>query len=127
VKSGDSTDAVEDDRREYQQLLQVPAPLNHSNPEVSQHCELAVSPSAVGEVVQWQGASSNTIIKPLPLCTLGSTNPTVKVGSIIEMDGIAKDIKELPIRCSEPLQLRVCSMELLLCEGVGHEVPVHAL
>jgi hypothetical protein len=127
VESGDSTDAAEDGHLEYQRPLQVPAPLNHSNPEVGQRCKEAVSPSAVGEVVQWQGAGGNTVIEPLPLCILNSTNPTIKVGSIIEMDGIAKDPKELPIRGGEPLQSRVCFMELLLCEGAGHEVPVCSL
>jgi hypothetical protein len=86
-----------------------------------------VSPSAIGEVVQWQGAGSNTVIELLPLCILSGTNPTIKVGSIIEMDGIAEDPKKPPIHGGEPLQLRVCFVELLLCEGVGHEVPVHSL
>jgi hypothetical protein len=43
------------------------------------------------------------------------------------MDGIAEDPKEPPIRGREPLQLRVCSIELLLCEGSGHEVPMRTL
>jgi hypothetical protein len=86
-----------------------------------------VSPLAIEEVVQWQGAGGNMVIEPLPLCTLSGTNPTVKVDSIIEMDGIAKDPKKLLIRGSEPLQLQVCFVELLLREGLGHEVPVHSL
>jgi hypothetical protein len=84
VKLGDSTNAADDDRLEYQRPLQVPAPLNHSNPEVGQRCEEAVSLSAVGEVVQWQGAGGDMVIEPLPLCILSGTNPTIKVGSIIE-------------------------------------------
>jgi hypothetical protein len=127
VESGDSMDTVEDDCLEYQRPLRVPAPLNHSDPEVSQRRKEAVSPSAIGEVVQWQGAGGNMVREPLPLCILSGTNPTVEVGSIIEMDGIAKDPKEPPIRGGEPLQLRVCFMELLLREGVGHEVPVRSL
>jgi hypothetical protein len=90
VKFGDSMDGAEDNRLEYQRPLQVPVPLNHSDPEVGQCHEEAVSPSAVGEVVQWQGAGGNTVIEPLPLCILSSTDPTVEVDSIIEMDGIAK-------------------------------------
>ncbi len=127
VKSGDSTDAAEDDHLEYQQLLQVPVLLNDSDPEVGQHCEETVSPPAVGEVVQWQGTSSDTVVRPLPLCILGSTNPTIEVGSIIEMDGVAKYPDEPPIRDSEPLQSRVCLFELLLHEGTGQGLPMHAL
>jgi hypothetical protein len=53
-----------------------------------------VSPSAVGEVVQWQGPGGNMVIEPLPLCILSGTNPTIEMGSIIEMDGIDEDPKE---------------------------------
>jgi hypothetical protein len=67
------------------------------------------------------------VIEPLPLCIVSSTNSTLKVGSIIEMDGNAEDPKEPLIRDSERLQLRVCFVELLLHEGEGHEVPVHSL
>jgi hypothetical protein len=111
VKSGDSTDTVEDDRLEYQRPLRVPAPLNHSDPEVSQRHEEAVSPSAVGEVVQWQGAGGDKVIEPLPLCILSGTNPTVKVGSIIEMDGIAKDPKELPSASWSSSSMKVWGMK----------------
>jgi hypothetical protein len=127
VKLGYSTDAAEDDSLKYQRPLRVPAPLNHFDPEVGQRREEAVSPSAIGEVVQRQGAGGDTVIKPLPLCILSGTNPTIKVDSIIEMDGITEDPKELPICGGEPLQLWVCSMELLLHEGAGHEVPMCSL
>ncbi len=127
MKLGDSTDTAEDDHLEYQGLLQVPVPLNDSNPEVGQRCEETVSPPAIGEAVQWQGTSGVVVVKPLPLCILGGANPTIKVGPIVEMDGVAKYLKELPIRGCEPLKSRVCLVELLLCEGAGQGMLVHAL
>jgi hypothetical protein len=120
-------DAAEDDRLENQWPLRVPATLNDSNPEVGQRCQEALSPSTVREVVQWEEARGNAVVKPLPFCVLGDTDSTVEVGSIVEMDRVAKDPEESSIRGGKPLQSRVRSMELLLREGVGHEVPVHAL
>jgi hypothetical protein len=83
VKLGNSTNAMEDDRLEYQQPLQVQALLNDSDPEVSQRCEETVSPPAIGEIIQWQGTSGDAVVKPLPLCILSSTNPIIEVGFIV--------------------------------------------
>jgi hypothetical protein len=77
-------------RLEYQRPLQVPATLNDSDPEVGQRRQEALSPSAVGEVVQWEGARGNAVVKPLPYCVFVDTDPTVEVGAIIEMDCVAK-------------------------------------
>ena len=48
-------------------------------------------PSTIGEVVQWQVASSNPEMESLPFGIAGSTDPSIKVGSIILMDGVAVD------------------------------------
>ncbi len=85
-----------------------------------------MSLSATGEVVQWEGAG-DAVVKPLPSYVFVDANSTVKVGAIVEMDRIAEDPKESSIRCSEPLQSRVCSVELLLHEGAGRKMPVRAL
>jgi hypothetical protein len=67
---------------EYQRPLQVAVLLNDTDPEVGQRHQKMVSPAAVGEVAQWQGAHGNVVVKPLPLCILSGTNPTIKMGSI---------------------------------------------
>jgi hypothetical protein len=126
MESSDPADAVEDDHLEYQQTLQVSPPLNDSNPEVGQRCQKTVSPAAIGEIVQWQGACGDAVVKLLPLCIFSGTNPTIKMGSIVEMDCIAKESEELPIRSGEPLQSWVCLVELCFHEGAGQRVPMHA-
>jgi hypothetical protein len=78
-----------------------------------------MSPPTVGEVVQWEGARGDAVIKPLPFCIFGDTDPTVKVGAIVEMDCVAEDPEESSIRSRKPLQSRVRIAELLLREGAG--------
>jgi hypothetical protein len=52
-----------------------------------------MSPSAVGEVVQWEGAGGNAVVKPLPSRVFIDTDPTIEVGSIVEMDRVAKILR----------------------------------
>ena len=59
-----------------------------------------MSPLAVGEVVQWEGARGNTVVKPLPFLVFVDTNPAVKVGAIVEMDCVAEYPEEPSIRTS---------------------------
>ncbi len=84
-----------------------------------------MSPSAVGEVVQSQGARGNAVVKPLPFFNFSRTDPTIEVGSIIEMDGVPKDPEEPWVSDGELLQARVCPAELLLREGTGRIMPQH--
>jgi hypothetical protein len=74
--------------------------LNDSNPEVGQRCQEALSPSAVGEVVQWEGARGNAVVEPLPFLVFVDTNPAVEVGAIVEMDCVSEYLEEPSIRTS---------------------------
>ena len=123
VESSDPADAAEDDRLEHQRPLRVPASLNDSGPEVGQRRQEAVSPSAVGEVVQWEGARGDAVVEPLPLCVFIDADPTVEVGAIVQMDGVSEDPKEPSIGSRDPLQMRVSFAKLLLREDAGHEEP----
>jgi len=59
--------------------------------------------------------------------TFVDTDPTVEVGTIVEMNPVAKYPEELSIRGREPLQSRVRVAELLLREGAGRRMPMRTL
>ena len=86
-----------------------------------------MSPLAVGEVVQWEGARGNAVVKPLPSCIFIDTDPTIEVGAIVEMDHVAEYPEESLIRDSELLQSRVRVAELFLHEGAGRKMTVRTL
>ena len=88
--------------------------LNDSDPEVGQHQQEAMSPLTVGEVIQWEGARGDAVIKLLPFCIFIDTDPTINVGAIGEMDHVAEYPEELLIHGHEPLQSRVRIAELPL-------------
>ena len=76
-----------------------------------------MSPSAVGEVVQWEGARGDAVVEPLPPCIFVDTNPTVEVGAIVQMDCVSEDPEEPSIGSRDPLQMRVSFAKLLFREG----------
>jgi hypothetical protein len=91
VEAGDPTDSPEDARLEDQRALGVPAALDDPNPEVCQRLQKPIGPAAVGEIIQRQVAGSNPEVEPLPFGVFSNTNPAIKVGAIILMDGVAID------------------------------------
>jgi hypothetical protein len=86
-----------------------------------------MSASTVGEVVQWEGARGDAVVKPLQFCVFGDTNPTVEVGTIVEMDHVTEYPEESSIRSRKPLQSRVRIAELFLREGAGRRMPERTL
>ena len=104
VETGDPPDSPKDARLEDQRALGVPAVLNGTYPEVRQQLKKTMYPTAVGEVIQLQVAGSIPEVEPLPLGILSSANPTVEVGAIILMDGVAVDTAKLTFGVCQPLQ-----------------------
>ncbi len=79
-------------------------------------------PAAIGEVIEWQVAGSNPEVEPLPFGILSGTNPTIKVGAIILMDGVAIDIAEPTVSIRQPLQPRVLCPEICISAVTWHKV-----
>ncbi len=82
---------------------------------------------AIWEVVEHELAGHNPKVQPLPHGILANTNPTIKVGSIILMDGVAIDPTEPAIGICQPLQPRVLRAQLCIGAVARHEVSTHTL
>ncbi len=127
MELGDPTDSPKDASLEDQRALRVPAALNDPNPEFRQRLQKPSCPAAVGEVIQRQVAGSDPEVEPLPFGILGNTNPAIKVGAIILMDGVAIDAAEPTAGVRQPLQPRVLCPELCISAVTWHKVPTRSL
>ena len=83
-------------------MLRISAALNNPHPEVRQRLQKPSGPATVGEVVQWQVAGCNPEVEPLPFGIFIVTNPAIKVGAIILMDGVTIDAAEPTVGVSQP-------------------------
>ena len=120
-------DSPKNARLEDQRAFRVPAALNDPYPEVRQSLQKPMCPAAIGEVIERQVAGSNPEVEPLPFGILSGTNPTIKVGAIILMDGIAIDIVEPTVSIRQPLQPRVLRPELCISAVTWHKVPMRLM
>ncbi len=127
MEARDPIDSPQDAHREDQRAFRVPAALNDSYPEVRQRLQNPMCPAAVGEVIQRQGAGSNPEVEPLPFGILCGTNPTINVGAIILMDGVAIDTAEPMVSVRQSLQTRVLCPELCIIAVMWHKVPTCTL
>ena len=127
MEAGDPADSQKDARLEDQRALRVPAVLDDPNPEVRQRLQKPSGPATVGEVVQWQVASSNPEVEPLLFGVFSYANPAIKVGAIILMDGVAIDAAEPTVGTSQPLQPWVLRPELCISAVTWQKVPTCAL
>jgi hypothetical protein len=119
MEAGDPVDLSKDARLEDA--------LDDPYPEVCQRLQKPICPSAVGEVIQLQVASSDPEVEPLPFGILSGIDPTVEVGAIVLMDCATVDTEEPTVGIGEALLVRVLLSELRLRAGAGHKVAMHAL
>jgi hypothetical protein len=72
-------------------------------------------------------AWGNLKVELLPLGVFSDTNPAIKVGAIILMDGVSIHTAQLTVGISELLQLQVLQAKLRFRAEAGHKVTVHVL
>jgi hypothetical protein len=66
-------------------------------------------------------------VEPLPFGVFSDANPTIKVGVIILIDGVAIDAAEPTVGVSQPLRPRVLRPELCISAVTWKKVPTRAL
>ena len=118
---------MEDDSLEDKRTLQVPAAFNDPDPEACQGLQEPSGPAAIREVVEQELAGRNPKVQPLPLGILAHTNPAIKVGAIILMDGVSIDPTEPTIGICQPLQPWVLGAQLGIGAMAQHKVSAHTL
>ena len=127
MEAGDPTDSPKNARLKDQRAFGIPAALDNTYPEVHQRLQKPMCLAAVREVIQWQVAGSNPEVESLPFGVLSNSNPVVKVGSIVLMDGVTKDAAEPTVGIRQPLQLRVLRPKLCFSTLTWQIVPTYML
>jgi hypothetical protein len=62
-------------------------------------------------------------VEPLPFGIFSDANPTIKVGAIILMDGVAKDAAEPTVGVSQPLQPGSSALSSASVQWRGEKCP----
>jgi len=119
--------STEDDGLKDERALRVPATFDDPDPEARQGLQEPSGPAAIREVVEQEPAGRNPKVEPLPLGVLANTDPSIKVGAIILVNGVTVDSAKPTIGIRQPLQLRILRTQLCIRAVARHKVSAHML